>query len=43
MKFFFKNWHVVCLLVTLFILAPLSIANATTLTDEVTDVPVPLC
>ncbi|PIC63926.1 hypothetical protein CSV79_09040 [Sporosarcina sp. P13] len=39
MTFFLKKWNMVCLLVTLLILAPLSIANATTLTDEVIDVP----
>ena len=40
MMFFSKKWHIVCLLVTLFILAPLTTANAAALTDEVTDVPV---
>ena len=38
--FLLKKWHVFCLLVTLFILVPLSTANATNLTDQATDVPV---
>ena len=40
MIFLSKKWSIILLLVTLFILAPLTIANATSLTDEVTDVPV---
>lgn len=40
MRFFIKNWSIVCLLVFLFVLAPLTIANAEDLTDEVTDIPV---
>lgn len=36
----FKKWHTGFLLAILFILAPLSTANAAALTDEATDVPV---
>ncbi|MCI2254827.1 glucosaminidase domain-containing protein [Domibacillus sp. PGB-M46] len=36
----FKKGHIVCLLITLFTLFPLTLINAATLTDEVTDVPV---
>ncbi|PIC85723.1 hypothetical protein CSV72_12220 [Sporosarcina sp. P20a] len=38
--FLIKKWHVFWLLVTLFILVPLSAANATVFTDEATNVPV---
>lgn len=41
MRFFTRNWHLIYFLVALFILAPLTIVNASTLTtDEVTHVPV---
>ena len=40
MIFLSKKWSIICLLVSLFILAPQAFANAATLTDEVTDVPV---
>ena len=40
MKFFTKKWQMICLLAALFILAPLTIVNASALTAEVKDVPV---
>lgn len=40
MVFFTRKWQVICLLVALFILAPLTVANASSLTAEVKDVPV---
>ena len=40
MIFSTRKWQMICLLVTLFILAPLTVANASSLTAEVKDVPV---
>ena len=40
MIFFTRKWQLICLLVALFILAPLTVANASSLTAEVKDVPV---
>lgn len=40
MIFFTRKWQAIYLLAALFILAPLTIVNASSLTDEVTDVPV---
>ena len=40
MNFFTRKWETICLLVALFILAPLTVVNASALTDEVKDVPV---
>ncbi|ARK21733.1 glucosaminidase domain-containing protein [Sporosarcina ureae] len=39
MRFLFKKWYMLCLLITLLLLAPLSTANAAALTDEATDIP----
>lgn len=40
MIFFTRKWQMICLLVALFILAPLTVVNASSLTAEVKDVPV---